>query len=70
MSKVYSETPIGSDICQCGDYRSQHGFGQAAWCRVCHEMPGAQNGCTEFRFDRCAMDEELKHWRQYNREKP
>jgi hypothetical protein len=62
-SKSKSDTPIGSDICKCGDYRSQHGYGENAQCRVCGGMTGPGNGCQAFVFSRCATDEELKHWR-------
>jgi hypothetical protein len=62
-----SETPIGSDICQCGDYRSQHGFGEIgdSRCRICVNSRELWGGCDAFRFHRSAMDSELKHWQEY-----
>jgi len=65
MSRVRSDTPIGSDLCQCGDYRSQHGSGLNAFCRVCHGI-APYDGCTAFRFSRCALPSEVEHWRQYH----
>ena len=63
-----SETPIGSDVCACGDYRSQHGWGANAVCRVCGRMGlGRTTAAKRFRF--CALratDEELVHWRKHH----
>jgi hypothetical protein len=66
MSTVPSETPIGSDVCQCGDYRSQHNYGSNSACRVCGNMSGPYNGCQKFRFGRMAGQSELEHWRLYH----
>lgn len=44
----------GSDICECGDFRSQHTEGGP--CRVCGGMSGGYNGCKEFRFAHVAQE--------------
>ena len=58
--------PHGSDVCKCGDYRSQHGSGTASRCRVCGDMSGLYNGCDRFRFSACASPATLQHWEQYH----
>jgi hypothetical protein len=49
--------PIGSDICECGDFRSQHAKGP---CSVCHCQ------CSEFRFSNRAVAEGLRIWNKYH----
>jgi hypothetical protein len=58
--------PHGSDVCRCGDYRSQHGSGTTSRCRVCGNMPGPYNGCAVFQFSAVASPAELAHWEQYH----
>ena len=57
----------GSDICCCGDYRSQHfnGFEQ---CRVCRNSAAPYDGCMKFRFHRRADMFERSHWRLFHAE--
>ena len=68
-SRSEVDTPIGSDVCVCGDYRSEHGWGENAACRVCGGMAGPYNGCAAFRFSRCATEEEVAHWNLYHAKK-
>lgn len=46
----------GSDICQCGDFRSEHTDNKL--CRVCP--------CGQFRFAHKASDEDLYVWNKYH----
>ena len=59
----FGDQPIGSDVCACGDYRSQHDH--SGFCGVCHGSKAPYDGCCQFRFSRCALDSEVKHWEQY-----
>lgn len=62
---------LGTDLCYCGDYLSQHADGGAGRCRVgsCDgnysrgDRPG---GCGRFRFSRRANEAEIAHWRVYH----
>ena len=54
--------PIGSDICICGDYRSQHGWGADSKCKVCFGSKAPYDQCAAFRFSRMATESEIKHW--------
>jgi hypothetical protein len=60
----FGDQPIGSDLCACGDYRSQHE--RDGKCRVCFASRAPYDGCTQFRFSRCAVDDEVKHWWYYH----
>lgn len=50
---------FGSDLCSCGDYRSQH---DALGCKACRTSRALWDGCTEFRFWRHASETEHRHW--------
>ena len=60
----FGDQPTGSDICQCGEYRSQHN--RDGHCRVCFGSRAPYDQCGAFRFSRCALDEEVKHWQRYH----
>jgi len=64
--KASPDQPIGSDICLCGDYRSQHGWRTAAYCRVCGNSTAPYDGCQAFRYARSSTDEEVKHWKRHH----
>lgn len=53
--------PHGSDVCFCGDWRSDH----QPECKLCkyHPIPGP---CEAFRWGRPATKEERAHWEKYN----
>jgi len=53
----------GSDICECGDYRSQHDLN---YCRACGGSKSPYDGCTKFRLAHRANQEELEHWQKYH----
>lgn len=55
--------PRGSDVCECGDYRSDH---DGNGCRVCHGNSAPWTGCHEFRFSRRATVAERKHWQDFH----
>ena len=52
----------GSDVCYCGDYRSEHG---PNGCGPCGLNPSFLERCTEFRWGRKATAEEQAHWNKY-----
>lgn len=52
----------GSDICYCGDYRSQHTFNG---CGPCKLNPPFLEQCKIFKFSRKATIEECIHWKKY-----
>lgn len=67
--KAFGDRPLGSDLCMCGDYRSQHGgrgIGSSA-CRVCAHSKAPYDGCVQFRFSRYATELEVQHWAKYHR---
>lgn len=53
--------PRGSDVCECGDYRSDHSDGVGP-CRVCVHSAVPYDGCEEFCFSRRATVAERKAW--------
>ena len=53
-------TEHGSDICECGDYRSQHDKGGP--CRVCRVSSHPWDDCIKFRFANKADAEEAEQW--------
>lgn len=67
---------LGSDLCKCGDYRSQHKDWQTTGglkcevhsCRVPYGDPHAPR-CQKFEFSRRATPEDEKHWNEYHRER-
>ena len=60
-----TKAAILSDVCECGDYRSQHyrvGFHSKEACAICR--------CNVFRLWREANVEELAAWVQYHAKRP
>lgn len=57
MAKEREKGQHGSDICECGDFRSQHSESK----RLC-----ANCGCLAFRFFRTADDRDLGIWNKYH----
>jgi hypothetical protein len=53
--------PHGSDICDCGDYRSQHPNGGP--CSICANGSSLGDGCTGFRFSHASKDR--THWNTF-----
>ena len=54
---------LGSDICECGEYRTMH---NEKGCRFCMHLSESQGGgCTAFRFSRTATLEEQAHWQAH-----
>jgi hypothetical protein len=56
----------GSDVCYCGDYRSQHSHVN----RESQDPAPADLcfcGCVGFKWGRKANAEERKHWQSYHR---
>jgi hypothetical protein len=56
--------PMGSDLCVCGDYRSQHQ--DNGRCGVCASSRAPYDGCPEFRLYRPANETEQSHWDKYH----
>jgi hypothetical protein len=54
---------LGSDLCNCGDYRSQHGDNG---CKVCRNSRAPYDGCVKFRLHRAANEAEQAHWDKWN----
>jgi hypothetical protein len=54
----------GSDVCECGDYRSEHN--ENGRCRVCCSSSAPYDGCVKFRFSRSARPNEIEHWNLYH----
>jgi len=45
-----AQKAIAQEVCECGDYRSQHILG-VGWCRLCQWHPAAPGeSCTCFRL--------------------
>lgn len=63
----------GSDLCQCGDYRSQHEQWRTTGgmrcrvgsCRVPYGDPWASS-CPKFELSRPATAAEQQHWNEYH----
>lgn len=55
----------GSDICQCGDFRSQHENGSGR-CRVCFGNNAPYDRCGRFQFAHVASDGDRATWNQYH----
>lgn len=56
-----SHESLGSDICECGDFRSQHyrvGFHSKEACAVCR--------CNVFRFFAEASSKDMETWNEYH----
>lgn len=51
-------TEHGSDICECGDFRSQHRTGKCSCC-----------GCNRFRFAWPADANNRAIWEKYHKER-
>lgn len=51
----------GSDVCFCGDYRSQH---TEHGCRVCSGR--YWDTCDGFKWGHKADDKEWEHWQKYH----
>lgn len=64
-------TEHGSDVCACGEYRSQHALDQQGRmaCKICANSTAPYDGCKEFRFTRKATDSELQRWTRYHMDK-
>lgn len=60
-------TAQGSDICECGEYYSQHEAGGGP-CRICRNSRAPYDGCVKFRFSRHATPLDLEHWNAYHSE--
>jgi hypothetical protein len=56
----------GSDVCFCGDYRSQH---RVDGCGVCVLSPPFMERCKKFKWGRKATAEETAHWQKYHGER-
>lgn len=54
---------LGSDVCACGDYRSDHPLNGK--CSVCGNSMHPADGCTKFRFAWRASIAEQTHWNKY-----
>jgi hypothetical protein len=52
----------GSDVCYCGDYRSQHN--ENGHCFVCGDSRTCP--CEGYKFSRHASAEEREHWQKYH----
>jgi hypothetical protein len=55
----------GSDICYCGDYRSQHK--ENGPCKVCRGV--WFDMCDKFQFSRKANVDDKKHWDKFHSRK-
>jgi len=53
----------GSDVCYCGDYRSQHD-GNTGRCRLCYW--NGPYSCEVFKLSHRATKEEAAHWAKYH----
>lgn len=59
MREYTHGSPIGSDLCYCGDFRSQHKQTSVGkFLCFC--------GCTEFRFSACASGADLETWHRHH----
>ena len=56
----------GSDICYCGDYRSQHKYGLDGKACFCVSYLEPMGGCTGFKWGRKTDAIERAHWEQYH----
>ena len=56
----------GSDICFCGDYRSQYCRPAPPW-RDTARGGFCFCGCSEFKWGRRATVEDQKHWDKYHK---
>ncbi len=57
----------GSDVCFCGDYRSQHDRANRSDSE--HRQLWCFCGCTGFKFGHRANADEQAHWEQYHGKK-
>lgn len=57
-----SRPELGSDICDCGDFRSQHRHEN----RFTKEMTRCFCGCNVFRFAYRALEADLQTWNKYH----
>lgn len=46
--KLDTPNPQPTDVCECGDYRSQHD--KNGKCRLCGDSRAPGDGCIKFRF--------------------
>jgi len=53
----------GSDVCFCGDYRSQH---TTNGCQPCKLNPPLLEKCKVFSLSHKASIEEREHWEKYH----
>lgn len=56
-------TKLGSDVCVCGDYRSQHAID--GHCGVCRNSKTPYDGCDKFCYSRRATGAESVHWEKF-----
>jgi hypothetical protein len=54
----------GSDLCQCGDFRSVHVNGGK--CAVCFSSNAPYDQCERFRFNKKASSKERINWDKYH----